>query len=318
MMLTLSKIAKLANVSVSTASKAFSMSPEVNGETREKIFDVAKKHGCFKKFFNAKYPKLVIAVICPEFESLHYTSMLTRLQVALDRRGCEICVATTQFSQERCRELVDYYSKYARVDGIILFAGASGLSFASDVPIVCMGNANGHEVQIVLHSRPALEEAVDHFLSKGIREIGFLGERLTLSKERSFVEIMTSRGVKADERFIGKGERFSDGGYETVRAMIEEKRVPRAMICAYDYLAIGAMRALTEAGYRIPEDVALIGMDDIPEARFLNPPLSSISSNIDEACEAAAETLISILMGRPYERTTFVRSTLHKRRSSEV
>lgn len=62
-MITLSKIAKLANVSVSTASKAFSGSTEVNEETREMIFDIAKKNECFKRFYNVKYPKLVIAII---------------------------------------------------------------------------------------------------------------------------------------------------------------------------------------------------------------------------------------------------------------
>lgn len=70
-MITLSKIALLAHVSVATVSKAFSMSSEVNEQTREMIFDIAKKYGCFKKFFNAKYPKFVVAVICPEFQSLH-------------------------------------------------------------------------------------------------------------------------------------------------------------------------------------------------------------------------------------------------------
>lgn len=62
-MITLSKIAKLANVSVSTASKAFSGSTEVNEETREMIFDIAKKNECFKRFYNVKYPELVIAII---------------------------------------------------------------------------------------------------------------------------------------------------------------------------------------------------------------------------------------------------------------
>ena len=64
--MTLTKLAKLANVSVSTASKAFSMSPEVNSETREMIFDKARELRCFKQFFSAKYPRLVVAVICPE------------------------------------------------------------------------------------------------------------------------------------------------------------------------------------------------------------------------------------------------------------
>ena len=63
--MTLSKLARLANVAVSTASKAFSMSDDINEQTREEIFRVARENGCFKKFFNAKYPKFVIALICP-------------------------------------------------------------------------------------------------------------------------------------------------------------------------------------------------------------------------------------------------------------
>ena len=81
--------------------------------------------------------------------------------------------------------------------------------------------------------------------------------------------------------------------------MIDEHRVPRALICAYDYLAIGAMRCLHDHGYKIPEDVAVIGMDDIPEAKFLTPSLSSISHNCDEMCERIADTLIKIMMGKP-------------------
>ena len=316
--MTLTELAKLAHVSTSTASKAFALSPEVNAETRDMIFEIAKQHGCFKKFYRLEYPGLVFAVICPEFESLYYTSILARLQVALDKRGCEICVATTQFSKERCVELVDYYTKYARVDGIILFDGASGLAAQGDVPIVCVGHASDKAIRVVLHKLPALEEAIDHFLERGIDDIGFLGERLTISKERSFRDILASRGVTVHESSIWIGERFADGGYATVKEMLKKEKPPRAIICGYDYLAIGAMRALTEEGYRIPEDVAIVGMDDIPEARFLNPSLTSISSNIDEVCEAASETLINILMGNPYEKSTFVRSTLHKRRSSEV
>lgn len=317
-MLTLSKIASLANVSISTASKAFSMSPEVNEETREMIFDIAKKHGCFKKFFNAKYPRLVVAVICPEFESLYYTSILSHLQVVLEKRGCEICVATTQFSKDRCKELVDYYSKYARVDGIILIDCASGLSAASDVPIVCVGWANETTTRVVMQKRPALEQAVKHFVSNGITDIGFIGEKLTHSKEKTFREIMTEIVGSCDEKYLCIGERFASGGYDTMQKMIDENRVPRALICAYDYLAIGAMRCLYDNGFKIPEDVAIIGMDDIPETKFLDPPLSSIDFNIDDVCEAVAVKLINILMGRPYEKSTIIESTLRLRKSSEV
>ena len=69
--MTLSRLAKLAHVSVSTASKAFSMSREVNEQTRQMIFAVARREGCFKQFFSARYPKFVIAILCPELDSLY-------------------------------------------------------------------------------------------------------------------------------------------------------------------------------------------------------------------------------------------------------
>ena len=105
-MITLSKLASLAHVSVSTASKAFSMSPEVNEQTREMIFQVAKEQGCFKKFFNAKYPKYVIAVICPEYKSLFYSSALSLLQEYFSAHSCEVCVASTNFSPEKEADLL--------------------------------------------------------------------------------------------------------------------------------------------------------------------------------------------------------------------
>ena len=317
-MFTLSKIAKLANVSVSTASKAFSMSPEVNEETRQMIFEVAKENGCFKKFFNAKYPKLVVAVICPEFESLYYTSILSRLQMALEKCDSEICVATTQFSKERARSLIEYYSRYTSVDGVILIDTPRISDADCDIPTVYIGNADESAVRVTVSKPDAIEAAVEHFISSGVREIGFLGERLTSSKQRVFCQAVEKRLGSYNEDYVAVGGRFFDGGYNTMLSLIKKGKVPRAIICAYDYLAIGAMRCLSDNGYRVPEDVAILGMDDIPEAKYLTPPLSSISSNITEVCKAAADTLINMLMGKPYEKNTVIKATLHLRRSSEI
>ena len=141
-MITLTKLAKLANVSVSTASKAFSGSSEVNDETRDLIFKVAKENGCFKRFYNVKYPKLVIAVIAPEFESRYYTRYLSILQGVLAEKNCEICVSTTDFSAERENELIDYYYCHSNVDGIIVIASISQTRFDDkyEIPVVYMGN----------------------------------------------------------------------------------------------------------------------------------------------------------------------------------
>lgn len=317
-MLTLSKIAKLANVSVSTASKAFSMSPEVNEETREQIFEIAKKHGCFKKFFNAKYPRLVVAAICPELDSLYYATIMARLQSTLEKRGCELCVATTQFSKSRASSLVNYYSKYARVDGIILLDCASAIESASDIPVVCTGRASERAVRVIIDHKAAIEDAIDHFISAGITDIGFIGEWLTESKKNSFINTVTKRLGSYNPDYISVGDRFADGAYRSTEKLIDSGHLPRALLCAYDYLAIGAIRCLADRGYKVPEDVAIIGMDDIPVAKYLTPSLSSIDHNCDGLCEAVADTLINMMMGKEYRECTVIDSTLHLRESSRI
>ena len=77
------------------------MSNEVNADTRELIFEIAKSYGVFKKYYRAKYQKYVIAVICPEFKGRYYSTGLASLQEYLTKYNCEICVASTDFSSKK-------------------------------------------------------------------------------------------------------------------------------------------------------------------------------------------------------------------------
>jgi DNA-binding LacI/PurR family transcriptional regulator len=150
--ITLSQLAKLAHVSVSTVSKAFSMSEEVNEQTREEVFRIAKEYGCFKKYYKAKYPKTVIAVICPEFQSRFYSDALTALQQYLSDRNCEICVASTDFSAEKRRDLLRYYNQYTTVDGIIIIDGHMELDMDMELPVAVVGSVVAGRADINISS----------------------------------------------------------------------------------------------------------------------------------------------------------------------
>ena len=161
-MITLSKIAKEAHVSVSTASKAFSGSPEVNEVTRQAIFDIAKKYGCFKKFFNAKYSKFVIAIICPEFSSIHYCNYLSYLRQNLEQKNCDICVAESGFSPEKETELLNYYYKHADVDAVIIIEPSCQIPEHADMPVLLLGpiDENGDCPSIFCDVDAALEDSI--------------------------------------------------------------------------------------------------------------------------------------------------------------
>lgn len=322
-MITLSKIAKLAHVSVSTASKAFSGSNEVNEETRNLIFDIAKQHGCFKKFFNAKYSKFVIAVICPEFNSKHYTQYLSCIQEYLERENCEICVATTSFSEENEKNLIEYYYRYSRVDGIIVINSNSKVIYDDnyEIPIVFINSSHKSlcRTSISTNIEPAIFESIEHLKRNNVTSIGFIGEKRTASKLLCFEKAMKSIIKDFNEDYISiSDERFEAGGYAAMEKLFKKTPLPRAIVCAYDYMAIGAIRCIYDHGLTVPNDIAVLGMDNIPEAEYLNPPLASISSHTKDLCRAAVKAVIEQINGEENDYCEPFVAKFHLRKSFEI
>ncbi len=318
-MITLSKLAKLAHVSVSTVSKAFSMSNEVNEQTRETIFALAREHGCFKKYYNAKYPKFVVAVICPEFRGRYYSRCMAIIQEQLEKHNIEVCVATTDFSPENERSLLEYYNHYSSVDAIIIINGR-GENSGYDLPVISI-NPSLQLTNNVLQNKSdnAYRSVINHFHNNNITDIGFICELYTTPKLNNFRKIMTEIAGGYDERFFATTDmRFEEGGYDAMNRLIESGNIPRAVICAYDYMAIGSMRCALDHGLKIPEDIAIVGINNIPECEYLNPPLASIDSGSDQLCINAVETVVGLLEGTEPNLTEPTEPKFILRKSAEV
>lgn len=320
-MITLSKISQLAHVSVSTVSKAFTMSPEVNPETRELIFDIAKQHGCFKKYYRAKYPRHVVAVICPEFKSLNYSILLSTLQEHLATYGCEISVASTDFSRETEANLLEYYNQHTAVEGIIMINCGTPIASTFEIPVAtircgkdCKGIIN---IQTEYYS--VLEESILHFIDLGVNSFGYIGELHTARKQEYFETILSHNNIAPKDSVIQTtSERFEKGGYEAMEAVFAGGRIPRILFCAYDYMAIGAIRCIHDHGLQIPGDIAVLGMDNIRESAYLIPSLSSINTHMVEACQLAADHIMSCIMDGPTPQNIFLPSEVIFRESTRI
>lgn len=306
--MTLTKLAQLAHVSVSTVSKAFSMSPEIHPDTRESIFKIAKEQGCFKKYYKIKYPKLVIAVICPEFK---YADAVSALQQHLEELGCEICVASTNFSAKTEMELLEYYDRYTEVDGVIIIDGQTETEGIYDLPIaaICCPKAM---INVELNDDGAIKEAVDYFKAQGAEKIAFIGEPLTYKRAVLFEKHCPEGIVQTAQ------SRFERGGYQAMEKLFESGNLPRAIICAYDYMAMGAIRCIFDHGLSVPEDVAVMGINNIHHCSYLNPPLSSIDIRINEGCCLAADALLAHIRGEEHRSSIKVASKIHYRKSTEL
>lgn len=320
-MITLSKIAKLANVSVSTASKAFSGSTEVNEETREMIFDIAKKNKCFKRFYNVKYPKLVIAIIAPEFASAYYNRYLSCIQNRLEKENCELCVSTTNFSSENEKALIEYYYKHSDVDGIIVLDSQNNFTDHYEIPVVFINPKHEpmYAFSVISNIKPSLLKSIDYLIDKNVDSIGFIGEKLTGGKQKLFELSLKEKGITPDKAYISiSNRRFEEGGYDAMERMFSNNQLPRAIICAYDNMAIGAIRCIYDHGLSVPQDIAVLGMDDNSEASFLNPPLASISSQTEQLCRIASEAVIDQIKGQNVVLHHTVTSEFNLRKSFEI
>ncbi len=319
-MITLSKLAKLTHVSVSTVSKAFSMSSEVNPETREMIFEAAKKLGCFKKFYKAKYPKLVIAVICPEFRSRYYSVALYFIQKRLSEYNCEICVASTDFSESTEAELLEYYNRYTSVDGIIIINGKTKVAEDMEIPVATIDSAyNNGVISVTSDFIPCIREAVDYFVENGVTDIGFIGETNTDTKLAMVCGVIEEKLGKTDSLLISVTDlRFEEGGFDAMEKFFESGKYPRAIICAYDHMATGAISCICEHGLRVPEDIAVMGMNDIGGSGYLNPPLSSINTHLDKVCNETADAMMEYLSGTISEKRITVLPEVIFRKSTEI
>ena len=311
------KLAELAKVSVSTVSKAFSYSDEISEEKREYIFDVAKKAGCYDKYCKAVFKKPVIAVICPEFESGYYSQQLFFFEREIQKQGGIMIVSSANFDKARQDELIEYFTQVLKADGVIVYH-YKNTDTKYSVPIVTIGENENFD-SVCLSSAQAMNEAVKSFAQNGRKEIAFIGECLTKSKREIFVDAMKNNGLNINDEYIFESEkRFQAAGYEAMNCLLERGNTPSAVVAAYDEIAIGAMKSIYEHGKRIPEDISIIGMDDIRTAPYLNVSLSSITSYNEDFCQIVTDILFeNIKHGRQKPRKINISSELIKRESAK-
>ena len=296
----LSKLAQLANVSISTVSKAFSDSHEISQQTKEMIFDVAKKYGCFDKYYKPVYLKKVIAVICPEMLGIHYTQMATFLSEKISSRKGTMLLSIDEFSGEKNQELIDYYTKFCKADGIIVIEPSSVIKNNTDIPIVQIGSDNEAKnvdcVNVVINE--AMDNAFDYLLKNNYKKIGFVGEKYAQPEYEYFNSASERFNVNVSKKHISiSNMRFYDAGYYGVEEFIKNKDIPDVIFAAYSHIAVGILQRLKEEKLSVPKDVSVICMDDISSVPYSDIKLSSIKMHLDEVCDTALDLLYQKIDG---------------------
>lgn len=292
--MTLSKLAQLANVSVSVVSKAFAGKDGVSLAMRQHVFAVAKEHGCFEQFYHVPYDKPVIAVIIPEAISVYYIHFIEVLKRSMEAHGYTMLLSISNFDPEMTEELIRYYTEHSRVNGMVVFGDLPEATKKTDTFILSViekSVANG-ETEVRLDLEPGLLSAIKHLKSLGHIRIAYVGEPLTQNKLDDLRRVMENEGLNLpDEMAVCSLNRFEEAGRDGLRRLMALSQKPTAVFGAYGYITSGIISEAEAMGLRIPDDLSVISMDSDPDPIHRGYDVCRIPSGINEICESIMAAL---------------------------
>jgi LacI family transcriptional regulator len=189
------------------------------------------------------------------------------------------------------------------VDGLVLPPDVIARFVRNGLPIVCLDrDVDSTSVPLVqVDNRLGARMAIEHLISLGHRRIAHIAgaPELRISEERivGYRDALAAAGADADPALLAIGSFTEEGGHEAMRELLAAGE-PTAVFAANDLSAIGAVNAIVGSGRRVPEDVSVVGFDDLRLARFTTPPLTTIRQPAVEIGERAAQLLLDLAAGR--------------------
>lgn len=297
--MTYRKIAELAGVSPSTVSKVFSGSTEISRETADRVRQIAKEHG----YTPARYyrggkqnlHKIRVAVLVPEIISIYYSQIVTTSVRILREYGIQPNIYLTDFSEEETMSILYMLADEGLTDGILTLQELKHVEKTLPLPVVQLfDNDNNRYIDSVGYDfKHSFLEALSHLSAMGHRTFGFIGEQNTLRKLSHFLAAAESMSLSIDPSHIYiSNKRFEKIGYEAAEHFLRLPAMPTAILTAYDEVALGAIQTFVKAGIRIPEDISIIGINDIPFSSYAGIPLTTIQAFSEEAYRIAVRILL--------------------------
>jgi LacI family repressor for deo operon, udp, cdd, tsx, nupC, and nupG len=304
---TILDVARRAGVSTATVSRALAAPDRVAEETRSKVIAAIAATGytpnASARNLRARSTKIVLALV-PGMSNTFFTPILNAIEDTLSAAGYGMIIGDTRNSPRK----EAHYTRFilaGQVDGVILFTGHlprdGDLTPASDrVPIalVCNEIVGDDQYSVFdVDNRDAARRATAHLIAAGHRHIGHIaGERQNVEageRLRGYRDALAAAGIAPDESVIWSGGfRFEDGVSAAARYLALRKR-PTAVFASADDGAIGFIRTVRDAGVRTPEDVSVVGFDDIDYASVIDPPLTTMRQPRPDLGRLAAEDLLA-------------------------
>lgn len=308
---TIRDVARLAAVSTATVSNVLTHARSVAPETRERVQKAIEALGYSPhpaaRSMRAGTSRL-LGLIVADIINPFFTELVHSVERAAHASGYSVLLCNSDEDLEREQQCLQVLHAQ-RVDGIILAATGhsskerTGALGRLRVPVVLVdrGFAEFGLDSVILDNRSAALQAMRHLLGFGHRRIAMIGGPVTLStgaqRLAGYRESLLEAGVPYDDTLVRDAGFREQPAYEAVRALLKQESRPTAIFGANHLIAIGTMRAISDAGLRCPQDVSVVSIDDFAWANAFHPRLTVVAQPVAEMGEAAVGMLLGRLDG---------------------
>jgi LacI family transcriptional regulator len=302
------KVAEHAKVSTATVSRLINKTSYISPATAKKVWSAIEELGYYPNI-NARGlasgRSLLLGLIVSDLVNPFFPELVKHFEECAVKQGYEVITANTNYDPERTalrvRSLIE-----RRVDGVAVITSEMSQTLVDElstrgIPIVFFetGQVRENISNIRIDYEQGIGEGVNHLFKLGHRRIGFitgpLGLKSSQMRKSAFLKFSRKLGIIEKKELITTGNYMIDGGRKAMSELLELKERPTAVMTSNDMMAMGALQALRTYGLHVPEDISLIGFDDISLAESNDPPLTTVILSRVKVAESAFESLFALI-----------------------
>lgn len=304
MAVTIKEVAREAGVSIATVSRVFNDSGPVHDDTRQRIIDVARRlryipNGAARSLITSKTQTL--GVLLPDLHGEFFSEVIRGIDQMARQHGYHLLLSGSHNDRKEIEAALR--AMLGRVDGLVIMypdldAAALQANLSEGLPVVLLNcRIEGDPFDAILIDNYGGAYAMTrHLLDYGHRRIALITggpENFDAAERvRGYRDALREAGAAWSSELEAEGAFTERSGFEAVRPLLALSPRPTAIFASNDSMAIGALSALREAGVHVPDEIAVVGFDDIRIAAYVSPPLSSVHVPIVELGARAVECLI--------------------------
>jgi LacI family repressor for deo operon, udp, cdd, tsx, nupC, and nupG len=317
-MVRIADVAKMANVSTATVSRVISNAGTVKKETADKVLEAIDKLNYKPNMLARQLRRLetkTILVVIPDITNTFFSNVLRGIESVATAYGYQVLLGDAQNIVERERSYLDNLGQ-RKADGVILLTARTDqkvleeLSEQYPVVLACEYYEGSNLPTVSIDNISSARKATEYLISLNHKKIAHISGPLKVvvgrDRLKGFYQAMAHHGLSVDSLLVQEGDFSYESGFNLMKKLLMLDELPTAVFAANDEMAMGAIKAAKSKGIRVPEDLSVIGFDDIKFASIFEPALTTIAQPTFEMGKKAMELLLKLINNEELEKDQFM------------